>query len=1000
MKASLPVFVSPDHWGVSFRARLIIAFLLVALLPRLALLVWTERIVTEAGTRAGNVAIQAGLAARQTELGHKNEQTARIALIEISSTITEQVSDLSSLAQSPSLRAVSPDALELVRESVDQGSGLLRLSLVDANGHVVAAAARTSDVDPTQLGAIANSNLLATVRLGQTYYGPANRDPVTARPTMVLAVPVKRYAGDVGGALVATVDLSFLEQAIGLDQQTQVVQLLVADDGTVLADTSPQMVLAPRPGQELVPAATLSGNQGTVIDGTDLVSYAADHELHWRVLVREPLSVALAPVYATQQPIAAEIRAVVQQVQIQAIVLGVFSILAGLLIGILMARQFASPLRTLVNATELLAKGQFDHRTGVGGSDELGRLGAAFDDMAAQLEEAQSTLEQRVHERTRDLEQTTANLRVFKQMADLAPVALITADLDGRIAYANSTTGAVFDDAPEHFLGLTINDLATGYTAETHEESAKVPWPLSGGAWHEVRLMKRSSGSFFWAHVFLFPVHDGEGEVVSVAGMISDLTAEKRAEALHLQTVRLAAFRASIATSLAQNHILPTMLQECAESVVTHLDAALTQIWTANDTQGPFELQASAGLYPSSESPYARLPIEILNIGRIGQDQLPHLTNDVFNDSYLSDQAWLQREGVVAFAGYPLIVDARTVGVLAVFARQPLNAETYDTLAVAASILATGIERKRVAESQRETQALLMRTEKLASIGQLAAGVAHEINNPIGYINSNLTSLAEYVRDLTRYLSTVDQFQHRFCLMSTAPCAKAFGEVRALRSAIDLDYLVDDMGKLVGESQEGAQRVKKIVQDLKTFSRADDVEVVDVDLNVVIESALNIVWNELKYTCAICKELETLPPIKCNPHQIGQVFVNLLVNAGQAIEPGRPGIITIRTEVRDGWVVGEVSDNGKGIRPEHLGRIFDPFFTTKPPGQGTGLGLAISHGIVGRHGGRILVASELGSGTSFSVELPAIPLAATADQNQENVPEGGVTISTGITLRE
>ena len=1000
MKPSLPAVANPKPRVVSLQARLVIAFLLIAFLPRLALLVSTEKIARDAGTRAGEIALEAGLATRRTEIAHENEQAARMALLGINGKIAEQESDLHSLAQSSSLQAVSPDALGLVQGRVDQGGDLLRLSLVDTNGQIVTAAAHDVYVDPTHLGSISSPGLLATIRLGQTYYGPVTRDPVTALPSMVLAVPVDGFAGDVVGALVATVNLSFLEQSIGADQQSQAVQMLVADDGTVLASPNPQPVFPLGQGYPMVPAAALRGDQGTVIEGTDLVSYAADHQLHWRVLVREPLSIALAPVYAAQQSITAGTQAVVQQGQRQAILLGVFSILLGLVVGIVMARQFARPLRTLVEATELLAKGQLDHRTGLRGSDELGRLGAAFDVMAAQLQEAHSTLERRVHERTLELEQATANLRVFKQMADLAPFALITTDLDGRVTYANPTTATVFGDTPTHFLGLAINELAAGYTVETHEESARIPWPLSDGAWHDVRFIQRSNGSFFWAHVFLFPVHDSDGEMVSVAGWISDLTAVKRAEANHLRTVRLAAFRASIATSLAQGHSLLAMLEECAAAVVTYLDAALTRIWTVDEAQGPLELKASAGLPMGSDGKYDRSPVATVNIGRIAQEQVPHLTNDVINDPYLGDQAWLQREGMAAFAGYPLIVDARTVGVLAVFARQPLDEDAHATLAVVAALLATGIERKRVAESQRETQALLVRTEKLASIGQLAAGVAHEINNPIGYINSNLTSLAEYVRDLTRYLSTVDQFQHRFCLMSTAPCAKAFGEVRALRSAIDLDYLVDDMGKLVGESQEGAQRVKKIVQDLKTFSRADDVEVVDVDLNVVIESALNIVWNELKYTCAVCKELETLPPIKCNPHQIGQVFVNLLVNAGQAIEPGRPGIITIRTEVRDGWVVGEVSDNGKGIRPEHLGRIFDPFFTTKPPGQGTGLGLAISHGIVGRHGGRILVASELGSGTSFSVELPAIPLAAAADQNQENAPEGGVMISTGITLRE
>ncbi|MCL5959500.1 MAG: ATP-binding protein, partial [Chloroflexi bacterium] len=193
-----------------------------------------------------------------------------------------------------------------------------------------------------------------------------------------------------------------------------------------------------------------------------------------------------------------------------------------------------------------------------------------------------------------------------------------------------------------------------------------------------------------------------------------------------------------------------------------------------------------------------------------------------------------------------------------------------------------------------------------------------------------------------------------------------------MREQLDLDYILADLENVVRESMEGTQRVKKIVQDLKTFARADSGEMQLISLNAILESALNIVWNQLKYTCTVAKEYGEVPDTRCNANQIGQVFVNIMVNAGQAIGPNRHGEIKIRTYAKGKAVFTDISDNGKGISPEHLNKIFDPFFTTKPVGQGTGLGLSISYSIIEKHGGKICVQSELGVGTTFTVELPIV----------------------------
>lgn len=263
----------------------------------------------------------------------------------------------------------------------------------------------------------------------------------------------------------------------------------------------------------------------------------------------------------------------------------------------------------------------------------------------------------------------------------------------------------------------------------------------------------------------------------------------------------------------------------------------------------------------------------------------------------------------------------------------------------------------------QEVQGQLLQSEKLSSIGQLAAGVAHEINNPIGYINSNLTSLKNYVEDLLALAAIYEQAEPS--LADTEQLRK----IEAFKHKIDLEFLKTDVLDLLDESHEGASRVKKIVQDLKDFSHAGgDDDWQWADLQAGLESTLNIVNNEIKYKASVIKEFGDIPQIWCLPHQLNQVFMNLLVNAAHAIE--NEGTITVRTGVGDDHVWVEVSDTGKGIAPEHVNKIFDPFFTTKPVGKGTGLGLSVSYNIIKKHNGEIQLDSRIGEGTTFRIVLP------------------------------
>ncbi|HTY99530.1 MAG TPA: ATP-binding protein, partial [Rhodocyclaceae bacterium] len=277
------------------------------------------------------------------------------------------------------------------------------------------------------------------------------------------------------------------------------------------------------------------------------------------------------------------------------------------------------------------------------------------------------------------------------------------------------------------------------------------------------------------------------------------------------------------------------------------------------------------------------------------------------------------------------------------------------------ALLAEKSRQEELIRQLAEAHNQLLQSEKMASIGQLAAGVAHEINNPVGFVNSNLATLRQYVTDLLQILDAYEQGEGE---MTAATREKMEG----LKRQADVDYLRADVGNLVAESIEGLQRVKRIVQDLKDFSHVGESETLWTDIERGLDSTLNVVWNELKYKAEVIKEYGGVPEIECIPTQINQVFMNLLINAAQAIDDR--GRITIRTGHEGDFVWAEIADTGCGITPENLKRIFDPFFTTKPVGSGTGLGLSLSYGIVQKHGGRIAVSSETGKGSVFRVWLP------------------------------
>ena len=264
----------------------------------------------------------------------------------------------------------------------------------------------------------------------------------------------------------------------------------------------------------------------------------------------------------------------------------------------------------------------------------------------------------------------------------------------------------------------------------------------------------------------------------------------------------------------------------------------------------------------------------------------------------------------------------------------------------------------------QDTQDQLVQSEKMASLGRLVAGAAHELNNPISFIYSNVPHLREYIHDIKTVLGKY----HDICGSPASEIADRISDIERLKEELGLDYTAEDLDRLVDDIDEGARRTKGIVEDLKAFSRSDEGRIEDTDINENIEKSLSLLVDHYKSRITIHKDYDSLPRVRCYAGQIGQVFVNLIANACQAIED--EGDIWIATHLENDTVAISIRDNGVGIASDTIGKVFDPFFTTKDVGEGAGLGLSVSYGIIERHKGEISVDSEVGSGTTFTVQIP------------------------------
>jgi PAS domain S-box-containing protein len=523
----------------------------------------------------------------------------------------------------------------------------------------------------------------------------------------------------------------------------------------------------------------------------------------------------------------------------------------------------------------------------------------------------------------------------YRLVVETAPDAVISIDESGAILFANPATARIFGYDPTELIGKPLTILMPEFLRKLHENgfSRYLATGQRHINWQGTELTGlRKNGQEFPVEIS-FGELSRDGHKV-FTGFIRDISERKQAEEMRAAHALQIAVRADVSIAFGKEESLKAILGQCSEAIVRHLDAAFARIWTLSDDGKMLELQASAGMYTHLDGLHSEIPMGQFKIGMIAQERKPHLTNDVLNNPRISDRAWAEKEAMASFAGYPLCVGDRTIGVLAMFSRKQLTPDTTETLASGADLIAQGIERKRAQEALQMTQAELARVSRLTTMGELAASIAHEVNQPLTAVTNNSNA----------------------CLR--------------LLAAGNLQPEV--LRRVLEEIVADATRASAVVTRIRGFIKKAPAEKNKLNMNEVIQEVLTLADRELyENRVRLDRQLTgALPLVLADRVQMQQVLLNLIMNGIEAMAEvtNRPRSLCMQSRIDEsGDILVAVRDSGTGLG-SGADRVFTPFFTTKA--NGMGMGLSISRSLVESHGGRLWAAPNVPHGAVFYFTLP------------------------------